>query len=246
MTSANHELPGRSGARGRAKNALPEMKRRRCRVIVMCSPKGGTGKTTFTQNLLPLMAQDGLRVIGVDLDPQGTLAKWFARREKACERDPKLANFDLMPADLTQWEGVIEAVANYDVAVIDTLPSVRHAIGDVRALCEAADLVLVTTGATMSDIDSTIPWARELGRLGIRFALCMNRANRRELFFGEARAHLDKLGLLCPVEVRNLSDAHAFSVDGLAAADKPKAKARADFIGVWDFVRREADVEVVS
>jgi chromosome partitioning protein len=188
------------------------------------------------------MAQEGLRVIGVDLDPQGTLSKWFARREKTAERNPNLASFDLMPADLTQWERVVEAVSDYDVAVIDTLPSVKHAIGDVRALCEAADLVLVTTGATMSDIDSTMPWARELGSLGIRFALCMNRANRRELFFAEARAHLNRLGRLCPVEVRNLSDAHAFSVDGLSAADKPKSKARVDFVAVWDFVRREVGV----
>ncbi len=245
MTATDQALARRSGARGGV-NTVPKTKKRQCRIIVMCSPKGGTGKTTFTQNLLPLMAREGLRAIGVDLDPQGTLTKWFARREKATERHPDLASFDLMPADLTQWEKVLDAVRDYDVAVIDTLPSVKHAIGDVRALCEAADLVLVTTGATMSDIDSTIPWARELGSLGIHFALCMNRANRRELFFAEARAHLNKLGLLCPVEVRSLSDAHAFSVDGLAAADKPKSKAHADFAAVWDFVRREVGMEAVS
>src|SRR3712207_5330200 len=80
MTSAGQVLARRSGARGRA-TAVTKARKQRCRVIVMCSPKGGTGKTTFTQNLLPLMAQEGLKAIGVDLDPQGTLSKWFARRE---------------------------------------------------------------------------------------------------------------------------------------------------------------------
>jgi hypothetical protein len=33
------------------------------------------GRNAFAQNLLPLLTGDGLDVLGVDLDPQETLAK---------------------------------------------------------------------------------------------------------------------------------------------------------------------------
>jgi chromosome partitioning protein len=214
----------------------------RCRIIVMSSPKGGTGKTTFTQNLLPLFAQDGLNVVGVDLDPQRTLSKWFARREVAAERSSNLPMFDVLPAEIADWQKVLAAVQPYDVAVIDMLPSVDSCIAEVHGLCDAADLVIVTTGATMSDLDATGPWVAELNDLGFKVATFMNRANRREVFFEAARAQLNKLGPLCPVEVRNLSDAHSYSIEGLAAVDKPKAKSRADFTGVWHYVRHQVGV----
>ncbi|MBI0538224.1 ParA family protein [Roseomonas sp. KE2513] len=211
----------------------------RCRIIVMSSPKGGTGKTTFTQNLLPLFAQEGLSVVGVDLDPQRTLSKWFARREAAADRKANLPMFDVLPTEIANWQKVLAAVQPYDVAIIDMLPSVDDCIAEVHGLCEAADLVVVTTGATMSDLDATGPWVAELNRLGFKVATFMNRANRREVFFEAARGQLNKLGALCPVEVRNLSDAHSHSVEGLAAVDKPKAKSRADFTNVWHYVRRQ-------
>lgn len=41
-------------ARRTRSKSLPK-RERKCRVLVLSSPKGGTGKTTFTQNLLPLI-----------------------------------------------------------------------------------------------------------------------------------------------------------------------------------------------
>ncbi len=44
------------------------------RVIVVANGKGGAGKSTFTANLAVLRAQEGKRVLLIDLDPQGHLA----------------------------------------------------------------------------------------------------------------------------------------------------------------------------
>ncbi|BEK87486.1 chromosome partitioning ATPase [Nocardia seriolae] len=47
---------------------------REARVIALCNQKGGVGKTTSTVNLGAALAEYGLRVLRVDLDPQGALS----------------------------------------------------------------------------------------------------------------------------------------------------------------------------
>ena len=43
------------------------------RVIVFANQKGGVAKTTTTLNLGVALAEKGLRVLAIDLDPQGNL-----------------------------------------------------------------------------------------------------------------------------------------------------------------------------
>ena len=43
------------------------------RVIAFANQKGGVAKTTTTLNLGVALAEQGLRVLAVDLDPQGNL-----------------------------------------------------------------------------------------------------------------------------------------------------------------------------
>ena len=44
-----------------------------CKVLALCSQKGGVGKTTSCVNLAVGLAREGKRVLVVDNDPQGSM-----------------------------------------------------------------------------------------------------------------------------------------------------------------------------
>jgi chromosome partitioning protein len=51
------------------------------RTITLSNNKGGSGKTTTTVSLAAAFAERGLRVLVVDLDPQGSATEWLGGRE---------------------------------------------------------------------------------------------------------------------------------------------------------------------
>jgi ATPases involved in chromosome partitioning len=120
--------------------------------IAMSNQKGGVGKTSVGYHLIHLFAEDGKRVIGVDFDPQGNLTSCFMD-ELPSESNIKLIFEDAMPRPVTITQNIsligsnislskYEADAkfanffrlrellespeiknNYDIAIIDTPPS---------------------------------------------------------------------------------------------------------------------------
>lgn len=207
-------------------------------IITICSPKGGTGKTTLTENLLVLFAKTGKKVLGVDFDPQQTLLKWNTRRQD----NPTAEQLECAEANISDWKQVLDYAQAYDVAIFDLPPGMDDRIMSVSALCRASDLVLVPSAMKIADIDSVGPWIATLDSQNIPNALVMNHANPRERFFKEARAELNKVGTLCPIEIRNLADAHQHMIDGLSASDKRRSPSADDFRQVYDFVCKQLKI----
>jgi chromosome partitioning protein len=213
-----------------------------CRIVVLCSPKGGTGKSSLARHLLVSAAQNGVRSVGIDFDKQGTLMKWQTRREKTRVTYPNFVETTVIAADLKDWRAVLARVRDYAVVIVDTPPSVEDHIDSIYGLTKAASFVIVPTGTSIDDLDSVMPWMRALGERSVRAAFCLNKVNRRTNSFLKAKARLLKAGPVSPVEIPTLEDIHVPASNGLAVLDHVKARGLEAFESMWDYVKREAQL----
>jgi chromosome partitioning protein len=188
--------------------APPKPASRAGRVILLSSPKGGTGKSSIARNLLVAAARERLSVLGIDFDQQGTLAKWAERRGRLRQVEPGLAQVEVRPARISTWRQAMATAADFDVTIVDTAPSIEAQYNAAIALAGAAHVVLVPVGQTQDDIDSASPWMEMLRKAGVRASFVINRANRRTRSYDKARASLLGFGPLAPVEIPLLEDIH--------------------------------------
>ncbi|STC70386.1 segregation and condensation protein [Corynebacterium pilosum] len=108
------------GLTGRPVRELPQPKPLEkhgpARIISMVNQKGGVGKTTSSINLGACLAEQGRKVLLVDLDPQGALSAGL----DVAQNDDDITVYDLMLDNTTSIHGAIQ---HSNVPGLDLVPA---------------------------------------------------------------------------------------------------------------------------
>lgn len=116
------DTPGspKLGLTGRPIRELPDVqpldRHGPARIISMVNQKGGVGKTTTTINMGACLAEQGRKVLLVDLDPQGALSAGLDIRVD----DDDVTVYDMMLDSQTSIHG---AIRNTNVEGLDVVPA---------------------------------------------------------------------------------------------------------------------------
>lgn len=123
-------------------------------VITIAQQKGGAGKTTLAAQLAVALSKGGKRSVAlVDIDPQGSLSRWYKLRQERMGEDAG----GLRLSDVSGWRLGTELDrlrGSYDVVIIDTPP---HAETEAKSAIRAADVILVPVQPSPMDLWATQP-----------------------------------------------------------------------------------------
>jgi chromosome partitioning protein len=212
------------------------------KVVLVSSPKGGSGKSVLARHLLVSARQAGVAAIGIDFDRQGTFDKWAQRRQATLQKLPDFVTAGVKACQLQDWRAGLKAAKAAALAILDTPPSVEDHLAAISSLADGADLVVVPAVCTQDDVDSVAPWVEVLTKRGLKPVIILNRANRRTTSFSRFRGQYLQLAEVCPVEIPLLEDVHVPASSGLTLQDYDKSRGQESFKDVWSFVSRRLDL----
>jgi chromosome partitioning protein len=119
--------------------------------ILIGGTKGGSGKSTAVMNLAAYMASQGLRVIIMDTDPQGSCAKFVERRENTDINVKQLAKIHCVQNSGNVYQSVLDLDKLYDIVLID---AGGHDSRELRTAMVAADHLYVPLQASQLDLET--------------------------------------------------------------------------------------------
>jgi chromosome partitioning protein len=204
------------------------------KVLTLAQQKGGAGKTTLAAQLAVAFAAGGKNVALVDIDPQGSLARWFALREAA----GKAGRIGLTA--VTGWRAqatVDKLKATHDLVLVDSAP---HAEIEAKIAARVADLIVVPMQPSPLDLWATEP-TLALARSEKRKALIVLNRDQTRMKLSEALAGpIAELG--AEVAETTIGSRTAFAasmMEGLGVVETaPRTKAAAEIVALADEITR--------
>jgi len=209
------------------------------KVVAIASRKGGSGKTTLAGHLAVQAEIAGAGpVVLIDIDPQGSLAKWWNLRTR---ETPYYVQ--------TSLEDLAETVARLRerqvrLLFVDTPPSLDVSVGEV---IRCADLVLIPSRPSPHDLRSIGATVKLVEHLGKPLIFVLNGAAPRAKITGEAIQVLSQHGPLAPSIIHQRVDFAASMVDGRTAMELPGAQRAAEEIAeLWRYLSGRLDGDAPS
>ncbi|MEY8843502.1 AAA family ATPase [Cribrihabitans sp. XS_ASV171] len=200
------------------------------KTMTIAMQKGGAGKTALSRNLAALAAEEGQRVILIDLDPQGTTRRWLTRRQVD---HPTMLDDDPTPEDLP---AILPRLAeHFDLVVIDTPPQVPKWMQGVMS---ASDLVVIPSRASTDDLDAIGPTIGAANRAGVPFAFVMTMVNPQARLTDAAARELAQHGRVAPVNISARVVYAEMGGAGQSVIEAGNPDALSEMQRLWQYLKR--------
>lgn len=208
--------------------------------IAFLTQKGGAGKTTLAASLAVAAAQTGEKVIALDLDPQGSLARWGQRRA-AVDTPHKVMVEPLERERLPRLRAILDGLAGagFTLAVFDTAGADGPA---VRLVTDAADLCLLPARPSRLDVEATAATFRAVFLAKRKAAFVLNQCppTYHSSRAREAAKGLTALGVLAEPMLSARMDYQDAISAGLGVTEYERGgKAALEMKALWNWARAQ-------
>ncbi len=125
-------------------------------IIAFVQTKGGTGKSTLALNVAfsRVVRKEFPSIVLVELDPQGTLKKWWERRTQAENSANEFNNISFHHISSESKDEILEEIealeANNELLILD-VPGESIGKFHTKFACAVADLVLIPMRTSTND-----------------------------------------------------------------------------------------------
>lgn len=198
-------------------------------VLVLAAQKGGTGKTTICANLAVQAEIGGDGPVAlIDVDPQGTLSKWWNRRQA---ETPALVEINV--ADIDAQLRMLQARGT-KLVIVDTPGAITS---HVRAVIRTADLVLIPSRPSILDIETLYEFCDVVESEKRPMTFVLNAVKPKTRISSEAIRGLSGFGTVAPTELVDRVDYSGSFNDGRSAGElAPGGKADLEIAELWAYV----------
>ncbi|MBM3609352.1 MAG: ParA family protein [Alphaproteobacteria bacterium] len=200
--------------------------------LALVTQKGGSGKSTIASSLAVAAHEAGEKVFIIDMDPQGSLLRWFKMR-----KDKGIGVEAVTAGKLNQALKALEK-AGVTLAIIDT-PGTESAAAE--AAMKAATLCVIPSRPNAFDL-----WASEMTRRSLRalrkeYVFLLNQCppSQQSARVEEGAKALEAMGGLITPVISSRVDYQEAARQGLGVSElAPSGAAAEEMSKLWKSVKK--------
>jgi chromosome partitioning protein len=204
------------------------------KVLTLAQQKGGAGKTTLVAQLATTFMAGGRSVALVDIDPQGSLTRWFKVREAA----GKAGRMSLTAVTGWRAQATVEKLkATNDLVLVDSAP---HAEIEAKIAVRVADLIVVPIQPSPLDLWATEPTLALARSEKRRVLIVINRDQTRMKLSETLAGQIAALGAdVAESTIGNRTAFAASMMEGLGVVESaPRTKAALEMLALADEITK--------